>query len=211
MNYTTLVADKDTEGSIKYFVRHDYVPSDYILERAQDFIYGVLRVREMVAKAEDTIAEGDTTITLPTDLLDPLALYRRGDMKGKITLLDHDHWESRIGEDPDDGNNPYEGTPTEATFDATTLYLNAKADDAYDYRLWYMQKPALLSGSNLTNFLTTKYSHILEAVVKHYAWEHRQDDQKAAQHMEKAVGFITKANQEFDMFRQFMQTELYWR
>lgn len=208
MTYTTLTGSKDTEGSIKYFVRHSEVPSDYILERAQDAIYQVLRVREMVTRTGGTIATDATTLAMPAGLLDPIALLRTGSYKGRITILDQEHFESRVGED--ENAALYPGTPCFATYDATTFYFDAKADQDYPYRLWYMAKPTLLSVSNETNFLTVRYGNILEAMVKHYAFEHRNDDSKAANELEKAMGYIAKANEEYDMFRQSIQTELYW-
>lgn len=208
MNYTTLVADKSTEGSIKYFVRHSEVPSTYCLERAQDAIYQILRVREMLVRATGTISTGTSTITMPSDILEPKLLIRTGSCKGKIRLLDQEHFESRTGEDST--SIVYEGTPSEATYDASTIYLNTRADQDYPYRLWYIGKPALLSGANLTNFLTARYGNILEAMCKHYAYEHREDDSKAATMLEKAMGYIQRANEEYDMFQQAVQTELHW-
>lgn len=208
MSYTQLVADKDTAGSIKYFVRHSEVPSDFILERAQDSIFQLLRVREMLTRTNGTILTDATTLTLPTDLLEPVSLHRTGSYRGRIIILDQDHFEDRIGED--DTSTVYAGIPTTCTYSGTTLYLDAKADQDYPYRLWYMAKPALLSGSNETSFLTTRYGNILEAMCKHYAYEHRENDGKAASELEKATAFITKANEEYDMFRQSIQTELYW-
>jgi hypothetical protein len=211
MNYTTLTGTKDTEGSIKYFVRHSEVPSSYILERAQDAIYQLLRVREMLKRSEGTILENDTTLAMPTDMLDPIAFGRRGEYQGRITILDQEHFESRVGENPNDSNNVYPGTPCFATYDQSYFYFDAKADRDYPYRLWYMQKPALLAvTSNETNFMTTRYGNILEAMCKHYAYEHRNDDNKAASELEKATAYIAKANEEYDMFRQSIQTEMYW-
>lgn len=208
MSYTQLVADKDTAGSIKYFVRHSEVPSDFILERAQDTIFQLLRVREMITRATGTIATNDTTITLPTDILEPISLNRTGSYKGRIIFLDQQHFEDRVGED--DTSTVYTGIPTSCTFSATTLYLDAKADQDYPYRLWYMARPALLASGNQTNFLTTRYGNILEAMCKHYAYEHRENDSKASSELEKASAYITKANEEYDMWRQSIQTELYW-
>lgn len=208
MNYTTLVADKSTEGSIKYFVRHSEVPSTYILERAQDAIYQILRVREMVKRSEGTITAATSELTLPTDLLEVMSLFRTGTNSGRIIMLDQEHFESRLGVD---GTGAlFEGTPSFCTYDQTKIYFDCTADDDYPYRLWYMQKPALLSGSNETNFLTTRYGNLLEAMCKHYAYEHRENDGKAASELEKAMAYITKANEEYDMFRQNIQTELYW-
>lgn len=208
MTYTTLTGSKDTEGSIKYFVRHSEVPSDYVLERAQDAIYQILRVREMLTRLEGTIATDATTLAIPSDMLEPVALLRRAAYKGRIVILDQEHFESRVGED--DTGALYAGTPTFCTYDQSNFYFDAKADQDYPYRLWYMQKPAPLSSGNATNFLTTRYPNILEAMCKHYAFAHRQNEGQAATELEKAMGYITKANEEYDMFRQSIQTEMYW-
>lgn len=208
MDYTTLVADKTTEGSIKYFVRHAEVPSTYILERAQDAIFQILRVREMIFRSDGTILEGQGNVTLPTGILEPKSLYLTGSYRSRIKILDQDHFESRLGEDTD--GSLYPGTPNSCTFDSSKLYFDVKADQDYPYRIWFMGKPDYLSGSNLTNFLTTRYGNILEAMCKHYAYEHRENDAKAAAELEKAMAYITKANEEFDMFQQAIQTELYW-
>lgn len=211
MSYTILTGTKDTEGSIKYWVRHTEVPSAYILARAQSAIYQKLRVREMMKRTEGTIAEDATTLAMPSDMLSPIWLGRRGENQGKIQILDPEHFESRVGENPDDSNNVYPGTPTFATFDKDYFYFDAKADQAYPYRLWYMHKPALLAEStNETNFLTTRYDNILEAMCKHYAWAHRNEDGKSADELEKAMAYIAVANEEFDMFLQSIRTEMYW-
>lgn len=211
MTYTVLIGTKDTEGSIKYWVRHTEVPSTYILARAQDAIYQVLRVREMVKRTEGTIAEDASTLAIPADMLEPMHLMLRGEYQAKIRILDQEHFEGRVGENPNDSNSVYPGVPTFATYDQSYFYFDAKADQAYPYRIWYMQKPALLAAStNETNFLTTRYGNILEAMCKHYAWEHRGDENKSAGELEKAMAYITKANEEYDMFRQSIQTEMYW-
>jgi hypothetical protein len=208
MDYTTLVGSKDTEGSIKYFVRHSEVPSDYILDRAQSAIYSLLRVREMLVRTEGTIATDATTLAMPSGLLHPILLMLRGSYKTKIRLFDQEHFEQRIGED--ENNDLYPGTPTQSTFDGTTFYFDVKADQDYPYRLWYVGTPALLGSGNTTNFLTSRYSHIIEAMCKSYAYGHRNDSEQEARWLEKATAYITKANDEFDMFNQSIQMELYW-
>ncbi len=208
MNWTVLTGAKDTPGSIKYWVRHDSVPVDYILESAQAAIYSQLRVRQMLKKVDGTIAEGATTLTLPADFLEPEAFYLRGDRRQPIAILDQQHYESRIGEEQD-GSLP-EGTPTECTFDGTTFYFDCTADDDYLYRLWYWHTPAALSGGNATNFLTSRYPQLLEAYLKHYAWEDRKETGLADRHLKQALGYLATANAEYDLFRQSIRTELYW-
>ncbi len=218
MDYDTLIGPRTAEGSIKYFVQHHDVPSEFILDRAQSMIYSLLRVREMVTRSEGTIATDAVSLAMPTGMLHPLLLLRRGLYKGEIAILDQEHFESRIGED--ESNALYPGTPSQCTFDSTTFYFDVKADQDYPYRLWHVATPALLSASNTTNFLTTRYSHILEAACKAYAFEHRatvaagEDGAgwaaKAAAWLEKATAFVAKANEEFDMFNQSIRMEAYW-
>ena len=209
MTYTTLVADVDTEGSIKYFVRHKHVPSTFILERAQEAIYALLRVREMMVRLPGTINANDTTIAFPDDCLHPLGLWLTGSYKARIELLDYEQFEDMIGED--ENGNLYSGTPRLATFDKDSLYLDQKANQAYSYRLWYMARLAnLASGTNETNILTTKYGHILEAMCKSYAYAHREDDGEAQQWLTKANGYIAAANIAFDEWWQQIRANAYW-
>ena len=63
MSFTTLMGDKNTEGAIKYYVRHSEVPSASILESAQGYIYSKLRTRQMkVLIAGATIGSRDRTL-----------------------------------------------------------------------------------------------------------------------------------------------------
>lgn len=204
MNYTVLAGTKETPGSIKYWVRHDSVPVEYILESAQAAIYSQLRVRQMLKRIENTIAEGVSSLAMPADMLEPEAFMLTGDYKQPIAILDQQHFESRTD------STPAEGIPTECTFDDDTFYFNATADDDYPYRLWYWHTPANLSSGNATNFLTSRYPQLLEAYLKHYAWEDRKETGLADRALKQALGYLATANAEYDLFRQSIRTELYW-
>lgn len=195
MDYTTLIGDKNTEGSIKYFVRHSEVPSTFILERAQEAIYAQLRVREMRKKFEGTIAAAASTIPLPSDCLFPLILHLPRHGAERIHIVHEDHYEQYATTQAD--GTLQTGKPTICAFDATTLYLNKIADQTYYYRLWYTHRPADLAAGNTTNFMTTRYSHILEAMCKHYAYAHRNDDANADKWLQIATAYITEANSAF--------------
>lgn len=208
MSYTELIDAKTVEGSIKYYVRHSEVPSTKILESAQSLIYGLLRVREMKALVTGTFVLNATTITLPTGFLDPISLWLGGDDKVKLRILDEEHFESRIGRDSTD--TLYAGTPTEVTIDATLIYFNAKADKTYYYRLWYWKTPTALGAGNTTNFLTTRYPHVLEAACKYYAYMHREMQEEATPWLTIATAGIEKANGEYDMYQQSIQHEMHW-
>jgi len=208
MSYTVLTGAKSVEGSIKYYVRHSEVPSASILESAQALIYSLLRVREMKTLVTSSFATDATTITLPTGFLEPISLWLDRNNKAKIRILDEEHFEQRVGRDAN--GVLFVGAPTFCTMDKTLIYLDAKADQTYYYRLWYYGTPAALSGGNETNFLTTRYPHLLEAACKHYAYAHREDDGAASKWLQVATAAIEKANGEHDMFQQAIQHELYW-
>lgn len=208
MNYTTLIADKSTEGSIKYFVRHSEVPSASILDSAQSFIYARLRVREMVNRIYATISEGENAITLPERFREPISFWLTGSFKSRLTLLDHDHFEQRLGERDD--ATPYEGQPTEYAIDGNAIWFNTTADQDYPCRLWYYGTPLPLAPTNLSNFLTDRYPDMLEAALKYYAYRHREDDSLADKWMRHAIDSVQTANAEHDLFKQQIAAEAYW-
>lgn len=209
MSYTTLMADKTTEGSIKYYVRHSEVPSASILESAQSLIYSKLRVREMkVLVSGSSIAAAASTITLPTRFQDPISLWLDREWKSRLTILDEEHFEQRVSRDTD--GDLYEGTPTFCTMDKTTAYLDTKADQEYYYRLWYYETPAPLSGTNETPWLVTTYPHLLEAAVKYYAYQHREMNDQADRWLQICMAAINDLNGRYDQYQQQIQTEMYW-
>lgn len=209
LTYTTLMADKSTEDSIKYFVRHSEVPSASILTNSQALIYSKLRIREMKKLVSGVyIASGASTITLPADLQDPISLWLDREYKMRLRIFDEEHFEERVARD--ENGDLYAGTPSQCTMDRTTAYLDVAADRDYYYRLWYYQTPAALSDSNETNFLTSRYPHILEAACKFFAFKHREDDGNASSWLEVMTGAIDLANGQHDQFQQSIQHEMYW-
>lgn len=210
MDYTTLVAAETVEGSIKYAVRHSLVPSDTILDLAEALIYSRLKVREMKAlHAAQTLAAAASTITLPDGFLEPISLWLDRDYRSKIVFLDEEHFEERVGRDIN--GDLYEGTPSMATFDGTTIYLDVKADIQYYYRMWYYKQPEALSGTNLTNFLTNRYPNILDAICKYYAYRHRRMQGDADSWLQLGLAAIDLANAQYDQAQQSIQTEMFWR
>jgi hypothetical protein len=72
MTYTSLVGDKNTAGSIARWVNYAKLDADQILQEAQSLIYSMLRVREMRAHFNFTVAIGGDRVALPTGFLDPI-------------------------------------------------------------------------------------------------------------------------------------------
>jgi hypothetical protein len=78
MTYMSLVADKNTGGSIARWVNYSKLDADQILQEAQALLYSMLRTREMRTHFNFDMAVGASQVALPAGFLDPL---------GKISML----------------------------------------------------------------------------------------------------------------------------
>jgi hypothetical protein len=78
MTYTSLVADKNTAGSIARWVNYSKLDADQILQEAQALLYSMLRTREMRTHVNFDMGVGASQIALPSGFLDPV---------GKIAML----------------------------------------------------------------------------------------------------------------------------
>lgn len=72
MNYTTLVADKSTTGSIASWVNYSKLQPTVIVDEAQALLWSLLRTREMLTDMRFTLAVGGSQIALPARFLDPI-------------------------------------------------------------------------------------------------------------------------------------------
>lgn len=209
MDYTTLVAEKTVDGSIRSWVNWGPVPATHVLTLAEDMIGSSLRVQQMRTLTTGTIAEGDTAITLPTDFREAISLRRTGDSAGVITLLDAEHFETRLVLDDDD--EPFEGTPFEGTIDGlTSIRLNTTADEAYPYRLWYIASPPRLSEEAPTNYLTDRYSNILLPACLYWAYSFAKDAASRDHWYAMFVAALQEANSEADLGRQVETAAIHW-
>jgi hypothetical protein len=78
MTYTSLVADKNTAGSIARWVNYATLDADQILQEAQAPLYSMLRTREMRTHFAFAMGVGASQVALPSGFLDPV---------GKIVML----------------------------------------------------------------------------------------------------------------------------
>jgi hypothetical protein len=170
MDYTTLVATKDTVGSLKYWVNHEFVPADEILKDAQAEIYSRLRTREMRVSTPLSITIGMSEIALPADFLDPLSL--KDQYKSDIRLLSPDALEDQRVLDAS-GNLIQSLISDYAIFDEKFKFDTASSL-ATTFSLIYYARPVDLSGSNTTNFLTKRYTHLLRACLLKHAYAFRK-------------------------------------
>lgn len=170
MDYTTLVGTKDTVGSLKYWVNHEFVPADEILKDAQAEIYSRLRLREMRASTSLSITIGMSEIALPADFLDPTSF--KDQFKCDLRLLSPDALEDQRLLDAS-GNLIQSLISAYAIFDEKFKFDTASSVVTV-FSLVYYARPADLSGSNTTNFLTKRYTHLLRACLLKHAYAFRK-------------------------------------
>lgn len=208
MSYATLTADKDTAGSIKEWVNNSTIPSASIVSKAEAMLYQHMRVREMKAVATGTIALDATTIDLSAlTMQEPINLRTIGDSGSDIAILDEEHWASRTHVNASQVLD--EGQPSEAMVLGDTVYLNYKSDAAYEYRLTYFRRLPALSATD-TNFLTSRYPHILEAACFYWAYSFMKDRQEADHWLQVTMASVDKANEEYGMYMGQIRFEKYW-
>lgn len=211
MNYTTLVASRETVGSIKYWINYDRIDADSILTEAQAWIYQRVRLPQMMKTASATISSGATSITLPSDYLDPIALSIPG-YNARVRLLDRDRFLETMGWQYDGSDYvPPTGMPTSfSQASGTTLDLNTTADQAYAGKLTYFARPEALGSGNLTNWLTDRYPTLLRRVCTMFCAEARKEfdlfDRLTAMNMSE----IDTIKNEADFTMRGMELDFNW-
>jgi hypothetical protein len=209
MTYTVLTGSKETEGSIKNMINFADLPASTILTNAQSLIYSFMRVREMKQKITDTFTTGDTDDSLPVRFQEPIAVHLIGNNKQELKIYPPDDFERMLGYETDT-TDLLEGAPSFCTINTSHILINVTCDDDYDYSMWYFSYPEALSATNETNFLTDRYPHILTAAIRHFAFDHRQADAKAATELKKCMGYIEKANIEADYVKGSYTFNQHW-
>lgn len=172
MDYTTLVSDRETYGSIKSFINYSRIDPDIILDEAEAWIYAKLRVPDMRTVASVSISSGASTASLPTGFRSSIHFGIPGIIH-TIKLVDVEFFRSRLGWD-EDGVLP-EGQPTYWCRHDELIQMNYLADQAYTAKMTYYKTPTALSGSNTTNWLTTKYPTLLRKVCTMFAADERKE------------------------------------
>lgn len=207
MDYTTLVAAETTAGSIKNFINYSRVDSEGILEEAQAWIYQRLRVRQMMASANVTVSSAASTASFPTGYLDPIHFGIPGYVNS-IRLKDAEWFRSHLGWDQD-GVLP-EGVPSYWCDFDTTIQLDVKADAAYTGKMVFFKKPDLLSGSNLTNWLTDRYPTLVRRACLIFAFESRKEFDAMDRAEIRALQAIDEIKVESDLAMRGMELDMNW-
>lgn len=199
--YNKLVADKRTPGSIANWGNRKDLPVTDILHEAEAKIYSKLRVFEMVTRAPITLTSGNETATAESDFLQGLTIKWNADGR-PIDLKDPVGFEESCFRDengklPDGMPSFYSAIPNDNG--GGTYYFETEADEDYSGFQWYYRRPAPLSPTNQTNFLTNRYPTLLRRACMMFAYEHQQDFDRAARTEASVNQMLFDANVEADI------------
>lgn len=200
MTYSDLIAAKTNTESLAYWVNSTNLPVTSLLTDAQAFIYSQLRVREMRGSASLEILTGDSQKSFPSDFLDPIVM--RDNYGSKIRQFE----ESALirARSYDSSGVLQSGLISRyAMFDENFQFdcKSSQTTTVY-FQLLYYKQPTALGPGNQTNFLTTRYPHLLRQTLIAMAHAWRGDAELENSALKKAVAYITSANEESDLSRR---------
>lgn len=184
MDYVTLTSPKGTPGSIADYV--NYAPlataAPELIKNAQDELFGRLRVREMRKSLTLNLNQGDISAPLPADYLDTYALFAPYGVKIK-----------RVSDDRllamrmvDATGAPLQGYPSyggifDGAFQFDVGACTGMAIVGIYYGALYIADAVGTAGQPgyvapvLTNFLTSRYTHLFRAMLLKHAYAYRKD------------------------------------
>ena len=224
MDYNTLIGPKSTPGSIANYANYGLAPATEVLIDAQAVIYQRLRVREMrIGPMPLPLATGDITAPLPTGFLDPISVHdslfcpiRQQDPE---SLLRKRFVNSKTGDFSFPDFNPQDfkttavwqqGVPYAYSIFGEFLQFDVAANAPMVYWMIYYGMPPFLGTSAPpinTNFLTTRYPHILRAGVLAAAADFRKDDADYQRCMQRLTGLIQDAKVQDDLVNRSIEIE----
>lgn len=207
MDYRTLVADKQVQGSIRNWVNHDRVPPTVVVQEAEQWLWRRLRVRQMLATATGTMSISSDTIALPTGFVGIKLLWITGTNKAKLILKTEQ--EVELAFEYDSAGARQNNKPRIYYVSASAIQMDQTADAAYPYRMLHYKQLDALSESNPTNFLTDRAPTLLRAACMGMANDFLKDDKEKTYWLAKAQGEINELHREDDMARSQIETQAY--
>lgn len=197
MTYATLSAAKTEAGSIKRWMNHSELDVDTILEEAQALIFQTLRVREMRTQfANLSMADGDSYKALPTGFLDPIHLK---DITNNVDLNLRDETALQELRVYDSGTLTTSAVAYDYAIFDEKLQFEIEYDTAATLVMIGYKAPTFVSSGNSSNFLCTRYPHILRVACMAQAADFMNNVEREGRYLQKLAALIQKTNEESDM------------
>lgn len=90
-------------------------------------------------------------------------------------------------------------TPSRWSVHGSSIHFDAASDAAFQARLLYFRSPPLLSATNPTNFLTSRYPRIIREATNAAAASFMKDDNEEQKALTKLSALIEATNAESDL------------
>lgn len=190
-DYTSLVASKNTPGSIRAWLNYDLIDPDSCLLDAQAHIYTILRCREMRSSANVSITLGASTAALPAQFLDPTSLVFAD--TGDEIIPTSENVLQKLRPWNTDGTIQSGRAERYSIWDEA-FQFDTSSDAAYTAKLLFYKRPDFLSGANLTNFLTTRYPNLLRSACLMMAADYASDEEAYARWEKRTAETIAAIN-----------------
>lgn len=211
MDYNSLVASKGTAGSLANWVNYSdaILPLSDIISDAQTFLWDHLRVHDMVSSGSFTIASGASTAAIPG------GLNAAGGVLGVIIVLDSNNAEIRpriarnvLFRQPLDSNQVIQQSwPLYYGIADGQFVFDCAASQDIPCRFLYWKQPAFLSVGAPTNFLTTRYPHVLRRACLMMAADFLNDREKYQSYMQLLIAEIEAMNVSNDTILEGLQVD----
>lgn len=203
--FSTLVADKNTAGSIRRWCNYAPLDAEQVLAEAQALLYQTLRVREMRSEFDNiAISPGDFYAPLPDGFLDLISLK---DITHNIDLRlfpEQNIVKRRIY----DEGTMVESLPSRFAIYDEKFQFDFAYEEAATLNVVGFRKPDDLSESNETNFLTNRYPHLLRVACLTQAYDFMSNDAKYQSNLTMLSALIEKTNAESDLSYRGVEVEV---
>jgi hypothetical protein len=196
MTYTSLSAVKTTAGSIRRWVNYAPLDVDQVIEEAQALIFQTLRVREMRTEFDDlSMAVGDYYKALPTGFLDPIALK---DKTNNLTLKLYPE-QNIIDWRTYESGTIVNSIPYRYSIFGERLQFEAGYESVATLSLVGYKAPAFVASGTETNFIVTRYPHLMRVACLAQAYDFMSNKSKRDDNLSMLTALIEKTNAESDL------------
>lgn len=195
MTYGNLTGDKTVPGSIKSWVNYAKVDAENVLMDAQTTLYQTLRVREMKSTVTLSITAGQDNWAVPDGFM---TFSKFLDVTNGCEI-EHKSWDDLEWLRDWNNGDLVAGDPTYCSFYNEKIEFDVKTARAITGRLSFYKMPALLSSTNPSNFLCTRYPHLLRTACLAMAAVHFKDNVTYAQEIQRMSALVVGVNAQNDL------------
>ena len=174
MDYTTLIGDRNTSGSIANWMNDSRIPAvadDIIGDAFGNICMRLRHWRMQTTPTPVTVAAGVDSVVVPDDFIEPAFLTYAGDGPP----LEMSTIEEVVSRFAYVNNVKQAGRPTRYCLLQEELVFDTKTDQQYLMLMSYYQRPTALSSESTTNWLTRLYPRLVRTALMISAAEWMKD------------------------------------